>query len=228
MQDWFEVHSGPGNAAAATVEVLSPPKGNVNGAWTPLRWGCFQRPERWPLARVLGDWVDAGGGSCPTPPALRVPPSHLRSRETCEPFVPRVALLVVLAAQPAESGVGCMTPNWCLVSALDEALYRALGPRYALHVAQVEAEEELQDITAEAVCYSLSKAEQQGVVYFLSPQQIRGSFRTKSYLVHDEALFALMERLEDAGLSTIWPHPLHLFKTLAGKVWPPHVCLSTQ
>ena len=93
---------------------------------------------------------------------------------------------------------------------------------------QVDAEEQLYSIEAETVKSSLARAEQRGIFYFLSPQQVKGAFRTKSYLVHDEALFALMERLEEAGLPTVWPHPLHLFKMLAGKVWPPQVCLSAE
>ena len=35
-----------------------------------------------------------------------------------------------MAAVPPEAGVGCMTPNWTLVAALEEAMYRALGARY--------------------------------------------------------------------------------------------------
>ncbi|CAE7207663.1 Carkd [Symbiodinium natans] len=233
VRDWFEVLCRPGKASVtATVEILSPPQGHVNAAWGALCWSRFERPEIWPLIRVLGDWVDGGAGSCPAPTSLRVPPTHLRNRDPdaagtlLEP--PRLALLVVLAVQPAESGVGCMTPNWSLVAALDEALYRNVGPQYELHVAQIAAEEELDCLATEDVLQSLSKAPQKGVVYFLSPQQVKGAFRTKSYLIHDEALFALMDRLERAGLPTVWPHPLHLFKALAGKVWPPQVCLSPQ
>ena len=235
VRDWFEVHCRPGKATAstasvtATVEVLKPPRGQVNGVWQPVRWSDFQMPELWPLVRLRGAWVDGGAGRCEAPAPLRVPPAHLRKPELgTTPDRPHLALLVVLAAQPAESGVGCMTPNWSLVAALEEALYRRLGPHYELHVVQVEAEEELESISAEHVLRSLSRAEVKGIVYFLSPQQVKGAFRTKSYLIHDEALFALMERLERAGLPTVWPHPLHLFKTLAGKVWPPQVCLSPQ
>ena len=230
VKDWFEVHCRPGKVAVtATVEVLSPPRGQVNGVWQPLCWSHFQLPELWPLVRVMGAWVDGGAGRCEAPAPLRVPPAHVRQSQLgATPNPPHLALLVVLAAQPAESGVGCMTPNWSLVAALEEALYRRLGPRYELHVVQIEAEEDLESIVAEDVLRSLSRAEVKGIVYFLSPQQVKGAFRTKSYLIHDEALFALMERLERAGLPTVWPHPLHLFKTLAGKVWPPQVCLSPQ
>ena len=35
-----------------------------------------------------------------------------------------------MPAVPPEAGVGCMTPNWTLVAALEEAMYRALGARY--------------------------------------------------------------------------------------------------
>lgn len=54
-------------------------------------------------------------------------------------------------------------------------------------------------------------------MYLLSPQRVAGEFRTKHDLVHDVPLFQLMERLEGAGVPTLWPHPSHLYRTLAGK-----------
>ena len=115
VQDFFELRctGGKGNMTA-TIEILHPPQGKINSTWVPLCWSCFQQPEKWALVRVLGNWVDGGAGSCDAPAPFRVPLAHLRSRQQTSEAQVRLALLVVLAAQPAESGVGCMTPNWSL------------------------------------------------------------------------------------------------------------------
>ena len=50
--------------------------------------------------------------------------------------------MVVMAAVPPDSGVGCMTPNWTLLAALEEALCRACGAGgYELFVAPVAEED---------------------------------------------------------------------------------------
>eukprot|EP00747_Dinoflagellata_sp_TGD_P007026 gnl/TRDRNA2_/TRDRNA2_116655_c0_seq1.p1 gnl/TRDRNA2_/TRDRNA2_116655_c0~~gnl/TRDRNA2_/TRDRNA2_116655_c0_seq1.p1 ORF type:complete len:322 (-),score=57.41 gnl/TRDRNA2_/TRDRNA2_116655_c0_seq1:132-1055(-) len=65
-----------------------------------------------------------------------------------------------------------------------------------------------------------------GAVYLLSPQQIRGAFKSKSYLVHDRPLFDLMEHLERIGVPTVYPHPSHMYRTLVAKEWPAQLCLA--
>eukprot|EP00913_Durusdinium_trenchii_P012906 g12120.t1 len=118
----------------------------------------------------------------------------------CEGPVPRpvLSILVVMPAVPPEAGVGCMTPNWTLVAALEEAMYRALGARYQLFVVPISQEEQLGRLDPAAVKSLLDRAEVQGAVYLLSPQRVAGEFRTKHDLVHDVPLFQLMERLEEA------------------------------
>eukprot|EP00933_Yihiella_yeosuensis_P027720 TRINITY_DN21604_c0_g1_i2.p1 TRINITY_DN21604_c0_g1~~TRINITY_DN21604_c0_g1_i2.p1 ORF type:complete len:552 (-),score=96.41 TRINITY_DN21604_c0_g1_i2:34-1689(-) len=235
---WLEVSIKTGKASdppKASLEILRPvDSGTAKGVWEPLPQSCLRRPELWPL--VMTDstrWLDSNGQSCAELPApTRMHRSHVRKCHTSgsgkadSPVA--LALLVVIAASPAPSGVGCMTPNWTLLAALEEAMYSSLGPNYELHVAFVSEEEQLAQITEESVSAALSGAECAGVVYFLSPQQVKGAFKTKSYLVHDEALFSLMHRLESAGFPTVWPHPLHLYKLLAGKEWHSQLCLSTE
>jgi hypothetical protein len=51
--------------------------------------------------------------------------------------VPAMSLLVIMAAVPPETGVGSMTPNWTLLAALDEAIYRQMGPNYELRVVPI-------------------------------------------------------------------------------------------
>ena len=53
--------------------------------------------------------------------------------------MPDMSLLVIMAAVPPETGVGSMTPNWTLLAALDEAIYRQLGPNYELRVVPISS-----------------------------------------------------------------------------------------
>lgn len=100
-----------------------------------------------------------------------------------------------------------------------------MGRGYAVHAALIWRECELGMVAAEEAAAALAGARRTGAVYLLSPQQVQGAFRTKSYLVHDQALFGLMERLERAGLPTVFPHPSHLYRALVAKEWPAQLCL---
>jgi len=119
-----------------------------------------------------------------------------------------------------------MTPNRQFAAALEESAHSFVPRRYSVHTAIIWRESDLGEVTAEEASEALAGAQRVGAVYLLSPQQIEGAFRTKSYLVHDRALFALMERLERAGLPTVFPHPSHLYRALVAKEWPAQLCLS--
>eukprot|EP00438_Fugacium_kawagutii_P028653 Skav235437 [mRNA] locus=scaffold774:94504:98602:+ [translate_table: standard] len=108
-----------------------------------------------------------------------------------------------MAAVAPETGVGCMTPNWTLLAALDEALHRALGANYELHVMPISSEEQLRQLDPSRVTSLLQGAQAPGAVYFLSPQRVAGDFRTKHDLVHDLPLFGLMEAGK-RGLGSCW------------------------
>ena len=45
-----------------------------------------------------------------------------------------------MAAVPPETGVGSMTPNWTLLAALDEAMYRKMGANYELYVVPISSD----------------------------------------------------------------------------------------
>ncbi|CAK9009222.1 unnamed protein product [Durusdinium trenchii] len=232
LSHWFEVTCEPLRkapiSAPAVVEVCGPKKGAVNSTWSPLLRQQLCGPEAWSLVHAPeAPWVTCHGVPCEMPEAWRSPPHGLLAGEGPVPR-PVLSILVVMPAVPPEAGVGCMTPNWTLVAALEEAMYRALGARYQLFVVPISQEEQLGRLDPAAVKSLLDRAEVQGAVYLLSPQRVAGEFRTKHDLVHDVPLFQLMERLEGAGVPTLWPHPSHLYRTLAGKEWPTHLCLSSQ
>ncbi|CAE8722922.1 unnamed protein product, partial [Polarella glacialis] len=236
--EWIEVsytpsrkHSDSSPAArSASIELLKPtPRNCVHGVWEPLPRDRLRKPMFWPSVQKCGDsWLDSAGRPCDQPPITRVPPETVRVRSVSDAKRPAAALLVVLPANPTSSGVGGMTPNWELVAALEEALYARLGADYEMHVMLISEEGQLPQVNEADVAAALSGSERAGVVYFLCPQCVVGDFRTKSWLIHDVPFFALMERLERAGFPTIWPHPSHLYRILAGKEWPPHLCLSPE
>lgn len=231
---WFEVSFRPrtksgskAESPSATIEVCGPRKEGINSTWQPLRQDQVCGPERWPLVGPLGDgWVTTQGTSCAAPKGWRNAPERLRPGGA--DVVPAMSLLVIMAAVPPETGVGSMTPNWTLLAALDEAIYRQMGPNYELRVVPIASEDQLSMLHPSRVTPLLQPATVCGVVYFLSPQRVAGDFRTKNDMVHDAPLFGLMEALEEAGLPTVWPHPSYLYRTLAGKEWPSQLCLSPQ
>ncbi|CAJ1356940.1 unnamed protein product, partial [Effrenium voratum] len=233
-EEWFEVNCRKASQEAV-IEMSEPRKERASaigpgsaqgpvkeggGAWRPVPWARL-RPARWAkVAATSSGWADARGRPAAAP---------VWRQKRCEPRKPRLALMVVMAAVPPDSGVGCMTPNWTLLAALEEALCRACGAGgYELFVAPVAEEEQLERLQPSEVQRQLCRAGRWGMVYFLSPQRVQGQFRTKHDLVHDVPLFNLMEALERAGIPTVWPHPSHLYRILAGKEWPAQLCLSEQ
>jgi hypothetical protein len=119
-----------------------------------------------------------------------------------------------------------MTPNWQFLAAFEEAMHEQLGHDYELYGSMIRREKELGEIKPEPIRKALMGARHVGVVHLLCPQQIVGAFRTKSYLVHDRALFDLMERLERAGLPSVYPHSSHLYRVFTSKEWPAQLCLA--
>jgi len=63
-------------------------------------------------------------------------------------------------------------------------------------------------------------------LYFLWPTQRTVVERRLPGAVAEPALFALMHRMEAAGVRSCWPHSAPLYRQLAGKLWVPHI--STQ
>jgi len=73
----------------------------------------------------------------------------------------------------------------------------------------------------------------QAGLYFLWPQQVHdletrrvqedAKSSTYAGLVTEESLFELMQRMEDAGVQSMWPHSSRLYRQLCGKLYLPHV-----
>jgi len=62
-------------------------------------------------------------------------------------------------------------------------------------------------------------------LYFLWPTQRAVVERRLSGAVAEPALFALMHRMEAAGVQSCWPHTASLYRQLAGKLWVPRVSM---
>lgn len=63
-------------------------------------------------------------------------------------------------------------------------------------------------------------------LYFLWPTQRAVVERRLPGAVAEPALFALMHRMEEAGVRSCWPHPAPLYRQLAGKLWVPQISMQ--
>jgi hypothetical protein len=89
---------------------------------------------------------------------------------------------------------------------------------YEIHTAFVRNEADL-----EAMGASLAQAmrgQRKAGLYFLWPTQRPARH---AGCVPEPPFFAVMERMENLGVRTCWPHGRHLYRELAGKLWVPRV-----
>jgi len=63
-------------------------------------------------------------------------------------------------------------------------------------------------------------------LYFLWPTQRAVVERRLPGAVAEPALFALMHRMEAAGIRSCWPHTASLYRQLAGKLWVPQISMQ--
>jgi len=92
---------------------------------------------------------------------------------------------------------------------------------YEVHSAFVRNSADLESM-GQALAAAMRGKCQAGL-YFLWPTQHASDARRLPGAVAEPALLGLMERMEAAGVPTRWPHPLNLYRQMAGKLWVPRV-----
>eukprot|EP00811_Abedinium_folium_P025179 NODE_3580_length_2016_cov_4.043409.p1 GENE.NODE_3580_length_2016_cov_4.043409~~NODE_3580_length_2016_cov_4.043409.p1 ORF type:complete len:477 (+),score=89.68 NODE_3580_length_2016_cov_4.043409:98-1528(+) len=101
------------------------------------------------------------------------------------------------------------------------------GPegKYEVHTAFVRGSEDL-DAIVPAFYPAATSGRSVSAYYFLWPTTVPANERRMPGSVAEPKLFKLMADLEAINVRTCWPHPLKLYRELAGKFWAPRVCLA--
>jgi len=98
----------------------------------------------------------------------------------------------------------------------------AEGGGYEVHSAFIRESADLARIGGAMAAAMRGKC--RSAFYFLWPVQRPAIERRMDGAVAEPALLGLMERMEAAGVRSCWPHPVSLYRQLAGKLWTPRVC----
>eukprot|EP00811_Abedinium_folium_P015451 NODE_2440_length_2212_cov_5.006235.p1 GENE.NODE_2440_length_2212_cov_5.006235~~NODE_2440_length_2212_cov_5.006235.p1 ORF type:complete len:524 (+),score=106.90 NODE_2440_length_2212_cov_5.006235:205-1776(+) len=103
--------------------------------------------------------------------------------------------------------------------------HAVFGPKgqYEVHTAFVRGSEDLDDIVP-AFHRAAASGRSVSAYYFLWPTTVSAYERRMPGSIAEPKLLKLMADFEAINVRTCWPHPLKLYRELAGKFWAPRVC----
>jgi len=98
--------------------------------------------------------------------------------------------------------------------------HQAFGKQgnYEVYSAFVRGTTDLPSLTTMPLT-SMLQGRRRAALYFLWPTQRPAHEQRYCGTVGERELLHLMEHMETAGVSTCWPHPVTLYRQLAGKLW---------
>jgi hypothetical protein len=91
---------------------------------------------------------------------------------------------------------------------------------YEVHSAFIRDSDDL-EVIGQTLAQGM-RGQRKAALYFLWPTQ-RLSKQRLAGCVNEASLLSLMQRMEDLGVSTSWPHGSRLYRELAGKLWVPRM-----
>ena len=99
----------------------------------------------------------------------------------------------------------------------DGGVYSTLAGEFEMYCVFVKQSKDL-EIVSENWAQAVLGGMNQVVWYFLWPCS-RSDADSISGCVNEQTFFDMQQRMERAGLRSGWPHPLTLYRQLAGKTW---------